>query len=290
MPYVKCIKKIEKNNKINSLIYKIKLYFIFVFYPLFIYLFLTFHFLFSLSSQIYPDLIPKSFPLSQPQLHVTWASEAGHGNESTSSGKLSMAKFPLMLIATTWALATISGVGKVLSHMHDFLCGSQISETHLPQFLIWTPQYTVFLPMLWLGVETGWVGRVWEKFFILPNWVGFEETKSVDHPHQWSDRMDRVLDWMGWLRSVIEYSQIWMSKENQPIFLNSMPQIPTPNFKSLPNQSHKFPYMNKSPKQQNTIPNIYQIKSTNSQIKTYQKASNESKTYWLRCSDLRFWD
>lgn len=44
--------------------------------------------------------------------------------------------------ATSWARAAISGVGKVPSQMRDFLRGSRISETHLPQFLIRTPRYT----------------------------------------------------------------------------------------------------------------------------------------------------
>lgn len=44
--------------------------------------------------------------------------------------------------ATSWARAAISGVGKVPSQMRDFLRGSRISDTHLPQFLIRTPRYT----------------------------------------------------------------------------------------------------------------------------------------------------
>ncbi len=69
------------------------------------------------------------------------ASEAGRGRELTSSGKLRMAELPLMLkAATSWARAAISGVGKVPSQMRDFLRGSRISETHLPQFRMRTPR------------------------------------------------------------------------------------------------------------------------------------------------------
>ena len=109
--------------------------------------------------------------------------------------------------------------------------------------------------MVLVGVSTGRAVRVWGQFFILPNWVGFEETKSVDHPHQWSDWADRVSDWMGWLRSVIGYSQIWTAKKyqpknqilgkyNLPSWTNS--QIAKSNSKYLPNQIHKFPNQNLS--------------------------------------------
>lgn len=54
-----------------------------------------------------------------------------------------MAELPLMLkAATSCALAAISGVGNVPSHMRDFLRGSRISETHFPQFRMRTPRYT----------------------------------------------------------------------------------------------------------------------------------------------------
>lgn len=53
-----------------------------------------------------------------------------------------MAELPLMLkAATSCALAAISGVENVPSHMRDFLRGSRISDTHLPQFRIRTPRY-----------------------------------------------------------------------------------------------------------------------------------------------------
>lgn len=69
------------------------------------------------------------------------AKETGRGNESASSGKLRMAELPLMLkAATSCARAAISGVGKVPSQMRDFLRGSRISDTHLPQFRIRTPR------------------------------------------------------------------------------------------------------------------------------------------------------
>ncbi|KAK9149303.1 hypothetical protein Scep_008060 [Stephania cephalantha] len=68
--------------------------------------------------------------------------DAGRGRERARSGKLSMAEFPLMLkAATSWALAAISGVGNVPSHILDFFRGSRISDTHFPQFLIRTPLY-----------------------------------------------------------------------------------------------------------------------------------------------------
>ena len=71
------------------------------------------------------------------------AREAGRGRECTRSGKLRMAEEPLMLrAATSCALAAISGVENVPSHMRDFLRGSLISDTHLPQFRILTPRYT----------------------------------------------------------------------------------------------------------------------------------------------------
>lgn len=66
--------------------------------------------------------------------------EAGRGKEGASCGKLSIAEFPLMhKAATSWALAAISGVGNVPSHILDFFLGSLISDTHFPQFLIRTP-------------------------------------------------------------------------------------------------------------------------------------------------------
>lgn len=69
--------------------------------------------------------------------------EAGRGKEEASSGKLRMAELPLMLkAATSWARAAISGVEKVPSHIRDFLRGSRISDTHLPQVRIRTPLYT----------------------------------------------------------------------------------------------------------------------------------------------------
>jgi len=67
--------------------------------------------------------------------HVT-----GLGSRFTMAGKLRMAARPLMLrAATSCARAAISGVAKVPSHMRDFLRGSRISDTHLPQLRIRTP-------------------------------------------------------------------------------------------------------------------------------------------------------
>ncbi|KAF1893710.1 hypothetical protein Lal_00002225 [Lupinus albus] len=47
--------------------------------------------------------------------------------------------------ATSCALAAISGVENVPSHMRDFLRGSRISETHFPQLRIRTPRYKGYL-------------------------------------------------------------------------------------------------------------------------------------------------
>lgn len=64
----------------------------------------------------------------------------GLGRREAMCGKLRMADLPLMeRAATSWARAAISGVAKVPSHMRDFLRGSRISDTHLPQLLILTP-------------------------------------------------------------------------------------------------------------------------------------------------------
>ena len=71
------------------------------------------------------------------------AREAGRGREFARWGKFRMAAEPLMLrAATSCALAAISGVGNVPSHIRDFFRGSRISDTHFPQFRIRTPRYT----------------------------------------------------------------------------------------------------------------------------------------------------
>ncbi|KAK8634138.1 hypothetical protein V6N13_014967 [Hibiscus sabdariffa] len=63
------------------------------------------------------------------------AKDTGRGDESVNLWKLRIFEFPLMLKATTsCARAAISGVGKVSSPMCDILRGSQISNTHLPNF------------------------------------------------------------------------------------------------------------------------------------------------------------
>ncbi|KAJ0865506.1 hypothetical protein HanRHA438_Chr12g0541251 [Helianthus annuus] len=75
--------------------------------------------------------------------------DSGRGNKSLSSGKLSVAAFPLMdNAATSCALAAISGVEKLPSHIRDFFRGCRISDTHLPQRRIRTPRYAGerFLP------------------------------------------------------------------------------------------------------------------------------------------------
>lgn len=54
-----------------------------------------------------------------------------------------MALFPFIpRAATSCALAAISGVGNVPSHIRDFFRGSRISDTHFPQFRMRTPRYT----------------------------------------------------------------------------------------------------------------------------------------------------
>ena len=74
------------------------------------------------------------------------AKDTGRGSKAASSGKLRMALFPFIpRAATSCALAAISGVGNVPSHMRDFLRGSRISDTHFPQFRIRTPRYTGWL-------------------------------------------------------------------------------------------------------------------------------------------------
>ncbi|RYQ98407.1 hypothetical protein Ahy_B08g094447 [Arachis hypogaea] len=61
----------------------------------------------------------------------------GLGSSLAIFGKLRMAALPLMhKAATSCARAAISGVAKVPSQIRDFLRGSRISETHLPQFRI----------------------------------------------------------------------------------------------------------------------------------------------------------
>ncbi|RDX78807.1 hypothetical protein CR513_40861, partial [Mucuna pruriens] len=65
------------------------------------------------------------------------------GRKETESGKLNTAEVPLSArTATSCALAAISGVGYVPSHILDFLLGSRTSHTHLLPFLCRTPRYT----------------------------------------------------------------------------------------------------------------------------------------------------
>ena len=78
-------------------------------------------------------------------------SETGRGSTCARSGKFSTAELPLMLkAATSCARAAISGVENVPSQMRDFLRGSRISDTHLPQLRIRTPRYTACLLLLLL--------------------------------------------------------------------------------------------------------------------------------------------
>lgn len=73
--------------------------------------------------------------------------DAGLGSDSARSGKLRMAEAPLILMAaTSWARAAISGVEKVPSQIRDFLRGSLISDTHFPQLRMRTPLYSGCFP------------------------------------------------------------------------------------------------------------------------------------------------
>ena len=78
---------------------------------------------------------------------AVWMSRGEHvtglGSRSAISGKLRIADWPRMVrAATSWARAAISGVENVPSQIRDFLRGSRISDTHLPQFRFRTPWYT----------------------------------------------------------------------------------------------------------------------------------------------------
>uniref|UniRef100_A0A8R7QTV6 Uncharacterized protein n=1 Tax=Triticum urartu TaxID=4572 RepID=A0A8R7QTV6_TRIUA len=73
--------------------------------------------------------------------------DAGRGSASARCGKLRCARRPLMATAaTSCARAAISAVSKVPSQMRDFLRGSRISDTHLPQLRRRTPRYDGCLP------------------------------------------------------------------------------------------------------------------------------------------------
>jgi hypothetical protein len=77
------------------------------------------------------------------------AAVAGRGRSFASSGKLRCAARPLIAsAATSWARAAISAVAKVPSQMRDFLRGSRISDTHLPQARMRTPRYVGWCPSL----------------------------------------------------------------------------------------------------------------------------------------------
>jgi hypothetical protein len=71
------------------------------------------------------------------------AAVAGRGSRRARPGKLRCAsRAPLMAsAATSCARAAISAVAKVPSQMRDFLRGSLISDTHLPQLRMRTPRY-----------------------------------------------------------------------------------------------------------------------------------------------------
>ena len=99
--------------------------------------------------------------------------------------------------------------------------------------------------MVLVGVGTGRAVQVWGQFFILPDWDGFEETTSVNHLHQWSDRVDRVSDWTGRLQSVIRYSQIWTAKKNQPKN-QILGKYNLPNLNKFPNSKKQFQIFTKS--------------------------------------------
>lgn len=93
----------------------------------------------------FDDERASNFSIAAALAAAAWTSrglsDAGRGRDPASSGKFSIAEVPLMLkAATSWARAAISGEGKVPSQMRDFLRGSRISDTHLPQFRIRTPR------------------------------------------------------------------------------------------------------------------------------------------------------
>lgn len=91
------------------------------------------------------DDVEVKWTMAAALVAAAWTSwglrDAGRGNNSASSGKFRMAELPLMLrAATSCARAAISGVENVPSQMRDFLRGSRISDTHLPQLRIRTPR------------------------------------------------------------------------------------------------------------------------------------------------------
>ncbi|CAA6666862.1 unnamed protein product [Spirodela intermedia] len=65
------------------------------------------------------------------------------GSRHAESAKLRHAARPRRaMAATSCARAAISAVGKVPSHMRDFLLGSRTSHTHFPALRRLTPLYT----------------------------------------------------------------------------------------------------------------------------------------------------
>ena len=135
--------------------------------------------------------------------------DLGRGRRQAESGKLREAKRPLgARAATSWALAAISGVGKVPSHILDFLRGSRTSHTHLFPFLCRTPLYigcrvsrNFFLPAFRLCPMHCRGSKESEEL----GFVREEEDDDEAENSSWSESMERksirvevrVRCWMG---------------------------------------------------------------------------------------------
>ena len=107
--------------------------------------------------------------------------DLARGRRDAESGKLSAAKLPLNArAATSCALAAISGVEKVPSHILDLVLGSRTSHTHLLPFLWRTPLYT------------GW--RVSRNFF-LPAFRLCTGDEEIEHLVWEEEEEDEGEDW-----------------------------------------------------------------------------------------------
>ena len=114
--------------------------------------------------------------------------------------------------------------------------------------------------LLVLGVAMGRAGRVWRQFLILTDRVGFEELKSIDHPHRWSDRAGRVIGYHPYTQTSIQIfnkleskTQINKSKrgkkKSKSLTNQRIKEQINFQIKSLPNQKDKAKnFQNKSMK------------------------------------------
>uniref|UniRef100_A0A8R7TLH2 Uncharacterized protein n=1 Tax=Triticum urartu TaxID=4572 RepID=A0A8R7TLH2_TRIUA len=98
----------------------------------------------ALSGLLALALAPQGKSAEAASMAAAWtslgAALAGRGSRCARSGKLRCAARLLMAsVATSCARAAISAVAKVPSQMRDFLRGSLISDTHLPQLRMRTP-------------------------------------------------------------------------------------------------------------------------------------------------------